>query len=148
MPVSTRKKSDRCSYKSQLNQSVKPIEYMLKTHCKEQSNHRTQGVGNTTDPSYIISNNLAEAVVLEDKIRGVTRIDSNCPEKKKPVPVCKTNKLRQGVTPTQPSRITNPTYNYRGLTINRFINMGVRPISICQNYPANTTQQAKDSHKS
>ena len=144
---------DSCAYDSALNQSTKPLNYQLNNFCNSlPTSIKNQGVHSNSDPNHAINTfngDLSKLVEVEHTLQGVDRIRTKCPDKQFPNndKLCLQNKFKESKYTEQSSRLTNPLYNYRGMTINRFINLGVRPISNCQNYGDNTRQSAKDAYK-
>lgn len=151
--IFSRANYDTCAYNSSLSQSTEPLNYQLQNFCNTlPTNIKNYGVHSNSDPNYSISSyngDLSKKVEVEHQLQGVNRIHTKCPEKQFPHKdsLCITNEFKESRYTEESSRLTNPIYNFRGMTINRFLNLGVRPPAICQNYAENTSLNAKDSYK-
>ena len=142
---------DSCAYNSAIKQSTGPLSYMLNNFGILPTNIKNQGVS-TNYNSHAINTfkcDNGEKSTIEHQLQGINRIKTKCPEKQFPNQdkLCIKNNFTESKFTEESSRLTNPLYNYRGMTINRFINLGVRPPAICQNYAENTVLNAKDSYK-
>jgi len=152
--IYTRKPYDTCAYNSSLKQSTDPLTYILNPFDnKLPTNIKHYGIYSNTHPNHTINTfgcNLDKKVEVEHHLQGVNRISTNCPENDFPNKdnLCITNKLKESKYTEESTRLTNPLYNFRGMTINRFLNLGIRPNSICQNYSENTRLSSKDKYKS
>lgn len=149
----TRKPYDTCAYNSSLKQSTDPLKYLLNSFDnKIPSNIKHYGIYSNTHPNHNISTfgcNLDKKVEIEHQLQGVNRISTSCPENQFPNKdtLCITNKLNESKYTEESTRLTTPLYNYKGMTINRFMNLGIRSNSICQNYSENTRLSSKDDYK-
>lgn len=142
---------DDCAYKKSLQQSIDPLSYMLENFCSLPTNIKSYGTYSAAQPNHHISTyngNLSKKVSVEHQLQGVNRLITKCAEKQFPNQdnLCITNNLKESRYTEQSTRLTNPIYQYRGMTINRFINQGTRPNSVCQNYAENTRMTAKDKY--
>lgn len=151
--IYTRKPYDTCAYNSSLKQSTEPLNYLINDFDnKLPTNIKHYGIYSNTHPNHNIKTfgcNLDKKVEVEHQLQGVNRISTNCPKNQFPNNdnLCITNSLNESTYTEESSRLTNPLYKYRGMTINRFINLGIRPIAICQNYSENTRLLSKDKYK-
>jgi len=142
---------DECAYKKEIKQSTEPLSYMLENYCSLPTNIKHLGTYAAAQPNHHISTfngDLSKLVDVENQLKGVHRLRSKCTEEQFPSKdnLCVTNKLQESKYTEQSSRLTDPIYNYRGMTINRFLNQGTRPNSVCQNYAENTRMSAKDRY--
>ena len=148
----TRLSDDSCSYKSILKQSTSPLNYQLQNFNTIPTHIRHYGIHSNIDPNHSINTfncDLSQKVNVEHNLLGVNKIKTKCPELQFPNSdnLNISNSLHNSRYVEESSRLTNPLYNYRGMTINRFINLGVRPTSVCQNYAESTRITSKDEYK-
>ena len=141
-------KYDNCAYNNAIHQSTKPLDYLMETFDGAISNTKNYGTTAGVYPAYTTStykcNNSAK-VDVEGKLWGLEKLNTKCV-----VPndnLCIQNDLADSRYQESSSRLTNPIYNYRGMTINRFINLGVRPLSNCRNISENTRLSEKDNYQ-
>ena len=145
-------KYDNCAYNNAIQQSTQPLQYQMETF-GILSNSKNYGTTAGIYPAYTTSTykcNNSDKVDVEGKLWGLERINTKCKEKQfqSNDNLCVKNNLTESRYSESSSRLTNPIYNYRGMTINRFINLGVYPKSNCRNISENTRLNEKDNYQS
>lgn len=160
---SSRLSYDKCSYDDYLSESVSPLLYKLNPNqvnncnsCLSVFGPRSGIAGNSKGVSTLVGDVTMpsqELVDLESILSNRNVIASKCKDGKvNDIDVTKfnlqhariCNDFLDGVS----SRLTNPSKNYKGMSINRFYDLPKNPqANIFYDFAVNTKLEAKDNYR-
>ena len=129
---------DKCAYEFDLKQSVGPLYYQLDpTNFYDSLPYNAS----TREPNFKLKDYPITSCNCEGKdsyididsdLKNLNRKTSNCPTKKYNGPDKKSSNIQSKIQELEfnsiNSRLTNPIDNYRGLTVNRFVDLGINPL--------------------
>lgn len=161
---SSRLKYDKCSYDDYLSESVSPLLYKLNPNqinncnsCLSVFGPRSSIQGNSKGVSTVISQSSnipsQDLVDLESIMTNRNVLASKCKDGKvNEIDVTKFNlqhaRICNDYLDGVSSRLTNPSKNYRGMSINRFYDLPKNPqANIFYDFGVNTKLEAKDNYK-
>lgn len=158
---SGRSKYDKCYYDDYLSESVGPLLYTMSPHrinnCQAclstfgpRSGHQGYGVSNTVGHSTATSQDLVD---VETILSNRNVIASRCKDGKvNDIDVSKFQlqhaRICNDFLDPVSTHLTNPSQNYRGVSINRFYDLPKNPQTpIFYDFAINTKLEAKDNYR-
>lgn len=160
---SSRLKYDKCSYDDYLSESVGPLLYKLNPNqmnncnsCLSVFGPRSSVNGNSYGVSTLVGNvpmPSQQLVDLESIMTNRNVLTSKCKDGKvNSIDVTKFGlkhaRMCNDYMDSVASRLTNPSKNYRGMSINRFYDLPKQPQeNIFYDFAINTKLEAKDNYR-
>lgn len=154
---------DRCAYDDALSESVGPLMYRLNPHQINNCNACLSVFGpraRSGPPSYGVSTSVGHTTAASQDLVDVESILSNrnviasrCKDGKvNDIDVTKFNlqhaRVCNDFLDPVATHLTNPSQNYRGMSINRFFNLPKNPqANIFYDFAVNTKLEAKDNYR-